>query len=303
MFDTDYLIRHYTPANGEGRSEDDRLTTRHGSVEFVTTMRYIEKYLFPGARVLEIVAGTGRYSHALAQKGYGVDAVELVPYNIEIFRRKISADEIITITQGDARDLSAFTDESYDITLLLGPLYHMFTIEDKRQTIGEALRVTKTGGVVFAAYCMSDASIMEGGFKNNRFDMELCLRKFAEHYAEIFNASDAIFLEKYGRLLFLSYLKPLINGDGFYHIESQFTDMRRMDIVVDFGRDQFIVELKIWRGEKYEEDAYKQLTGYLDTKKADRGYLLIFDFRNEINKTRKTEWAEIYGKKIFEVIL
>lgn len=171
MYETDYLVKHYTPADGETRSEDDRLASRHGSVEFLTTMRYIEKYLFSGARILEIGAGTGRYSHALAQKGYAVDAVELVPHNIEIFQSKTIPDETITVIQGDARDLSSFADKSYDITLLLGPLYHMFTTEDKRQTISEALRVTKTGGVVFAAYCMSDASIMEGGFKNNRFDM------------------------------------------------------------------------------------------------------------------------------------
>ena len=171
MYETDYLIKHYTPVDGETRSEDDRLASRHGSVEFLTTMRYIEKYLFPGARILEIGAGTGRYSHALAHKGYAVDAVELVPYNIKIFQSKTTPDEVITVIQGDARDLSSFTDDRYDIALLLGPLYHMFTTEDKRQTINEALRVTKQGGVVFAAYCMSDASIMEGGFKNNRFDM------------------------------------------------------------------------------------------------------------------------------------
>ena len=171
MYETDYLVRHYTPADGETRSEDDRLASKHGSVEFLTTMRYIEKYLFPSAKIIEIGAGTGRYSRALAGKGYAVDAVELVPHNIEIFRSKIAPGETITVTQGDARDLSSFVDETYDITLLLGPLYHMFTIEDKRQTISEALRVTKQSGVVFAAYCMSDASIMEGGFKNNSFDM------------------------------------------------------------------------------------------------------------------------------------
>lgn len=171
MYETDYIINHYTPSNGETRSEDDRLTSKHGSVEFLTTIRYIERYLFPNTKIIEIGAGTGRYSHALAKKGYAVDAVELVPHNIEIFRSKITPDETISVMQGDARDLSSFLDNSYDITLLLGPLYHMFTTEDKRQTIREALRVTKPNGVVFAAYCMSDASIMEGGFKNNRFDM------------------------------------------------------------------------------------------------------------------------------------
>ena len=139
--------------------------------------------------------------------------------------------------------------------------------------------------------------------KTGRFDMELCLRKFAEHYAEIFNKNDIEFLERHGRLIFLSYLKPLINGQGFYHIESQFTDLRRMDIVVDFGNEQFIIELKLWRGEAYEKEAYEQLLGYMESKKADTGYILTFDFRKESNKEHKTEWLYFDGKKIFEVIV
>ena len=139
--------------------------------------------------------------------------------------------------------------------------------------------------------------------KDGRFDMELCLRKFADHYAEIFNQSDIEFLERHGRLLFLSYLRPLINGQGFYHLESQFTDLRRMDIVVDYGSDQFIIELKLWKGEEAERKAYGQLLGYMDSKNSKTGYLLIFDFSSEKNKKRKAEWVDIDGKKIFEVVV
>jgi hypothetical protein len=138
--------------------------------------------------------------------------------------------------------------------------------------------------------------------KGGRFDMELCLRKFAEHYNELFSKKDIEFLERHGRLLFLSYLKPLINGDGFYHVESEINDFR-MDIVVDYKREQFIVELKVWRGEKYEEMAYKQLANYLSIKNADTGYLLTFDFRKETNRERRAEWIETDGKRIFDVIV
>lgn len=138
---------------------------------------------------------------------------------------------------------------------------------------------------------------------NGRFDMELCLRKFADHYAEIFSENDEKFWERHGRLIFLSYLRPLINGQGFYHIESQFTDLRRMDIVVDYGNEQFIVELKIWNGEKYKQEAYEQLLGYMESKKAGMGYLLTFDFRKEANKERKADWIELEGNRIFEVIV
>lgn len=144
--------------------EDNRLASRHGMVEFLTTMRYIDKYLRPGMKILEIGAATGRYSHALAQKGYQVDALELVEHNIEIFKKNTKQGEDISIIQGNATDLSAFADNTYDITLILGPMYHLFTQEDKLQALSEAIRVTKKGGIIFAAYCMGDASIVLYGF-------------------------------------------------------------------------------------------------------------------------------------------
>lgn len=155
----DYLKHYY-----EGYDENGRLVTRHGMVEYITTMNYIEKYLKPGMRVLEIGAGTGRYSHALAQKGYAVDAVELLEHNIDIFKQNTVDGETVTITQGNATDLSMFDSNTYDITLLLGPMYHLFSKEEQQQALSEAIRVTKKGGVVFAAYCMGDAAVLSYGF-------------------------------------------------------------------------------------------------------------------------------------------
>ena len=130
----------------------------------MTTLRYVEKYLRPGMRILEIGAATGRYSHYFAQKGYPVDAVELIEGNIEIFKQNTEPGENITVTQGNAKDLEGFEDDTYDITLLLGPMYHLFAEEEKLQALSEAIRVTKKGGVIFAAYCMGDASILLYGF-------------------------------------------------------------------------------------------------------------------------------------------
>lgn len=154
-----YLKEYY-----ENYDEEGRLLTRHGHIEFVTTMRYIDKYLHPGDLVLEIGAGTGRYSHTLAKRGYVVDAVDLIEHNIEIFKSKITDDEKISVRRGDAVDLSFIEDETYDVTLLLGPMYHLYDEQEKLRALSEAVRVTRRGGVVLVAYCMGDASILQYGF-------------------------------------------------------------------------------------------------------------------------------------------
>ena len=166
MQDNRYLIEFYN-----NYDEDARLGLRHGSVEFLTTMRYIEKYIKEGDRVLEIGAGTGRYSHALARRGYNVDAVELVEHNIEVFQKNTLPNENISITQGNALDLSRFPDNKYDVTLLLGPLYHLYTKEDKLRALGEAIRVTKKGGVIFAASVISDGCLLDEGFNRGSIDV------------------------------------------------------------------------------------------------------------------------------------
>ena len=148
----------------ESWDEDARLASRHGQVEFLTTMHFIDRYLRPGMRVLEIGAGTGRYSHALAQRGYEVDAVELIAHNIDVFRQKTQHGERVTIRQGNALDLADFADGSYDVTLLLGPMYHLHTEGEQKRALQEALRVTRRGGVLFAAYCGNDATMFRCGF-------------------------------------------------------------------------------------------------------------------------------------------
>ena len=166
------IIDYYTNYDEEGR-----LLSRHGSVEFLTTMHYIEKYLKPGDKILEIGAATGRYSHALARQGYEVDAIELTPHHIEIFKKNTEPNEKITICQGNALDLSVFADNKYDITLLFGPMYHLYNKEDKLKAINEAIRVTSRGGLIFIAYCISDATILVEFFKNIKFNINEYIEK------------------------------------------------------------------------------------------------------------------------------
>jgi ubiquinone/menaquinone biosynthesis C-methylase UbiE len=160
MNELKYLTEYYNNYDEEGR-----LTSKHGKIEFLTTMKYINKFLKKGMRVLEVGAGTGRYSLAIAEKGFQVDAVELIEHNIDIFKSKITGNCNINVIQGNAIDLSCYNDETFDITLVLGPLYHLFKDEDKKQAISEAIRVTKKGGVVFISYCMNDATIIGWGFQ------------------------------------------------------------------------------------------------------------------------------------------
>lgn len=159
MKESEYIKNFY-----DRYDEDSRLRTKYGLVEFITTMTYIKRYLKPNDKIIDIGAGTGRYSHALAELGYSIDAVELVDSNIDIFKKNMTEEMKISITQGNAKDLSGFKDNTYDVTLLFGPMYHLFNTEDKEKVLSEAIRVTKENGIVFIAYCISDATILSDGF-------------------------------------------------------------------------------------------------------------------------------------------
>ena len=161
----DYLEQYYS-----NYDEDERLTVRHGQVEYLTTMKYIREALGSGGnqKILEVGAGTGRYSVALAREGYAVTAVELIRHNLEILQSKLSGDEPITVLQGNALDLSPLADGSYDLTLLLGPMYHLYSREDKLKALSEAVRVTRPGGTIMVAYCMNEPTVVMYVFGLNR---------------------------------------------------------------------------------------------------------------------------------------
>ena len=165
--DTSYITDYYNNYN-----EDQRTKSRHGSVEFTTNMKYIRQYVPQGAKVLDVGAGTGVYSMALAMDGYDVHAIELVEHNIEVFRENLRAcGAEIPVEQGNALDLSRFADESFDAVLLFGPLYHLYTKEDKLTVLREAKRIVKPGGRIFAAYCMNEATIIQYIFAGDGSEM------------------------------------------------------------------------------------------------------------------------------------
>lgn len=148
-------------------NEEKRLNSRHGQIEFRTSMKYIHDVIdhtrpVSEIKILDIGAGTGRYSVALANEGYDVTAVELVKYNLGILKSKKSS---VKAMQGNALKLTKLKDDQFDVTLLFGPMYHLFGHEDKKKALSEAKRVTKPGGVILVAYCMNEYSVITYAFK------------------------------------------------------------------------------------------------------------------------------------------
>lgn len=200
-----YLEQYYSNYDEEGR-----LLSKHGQVEYITTMKYIHDCLDAiiasdttcatalleasasesitdkaNCRILEVGAGTGRYCVELANEGYTVDAVELTEHNLQILRDKIAKqwksfhkqetfDTVhdkhidtcgkLTAIQGNALDLSMYEDNTFDITLVLGPLYHLYCDADRLQALREAVRVTKSRGYILVAYCMNEAVMIQEAF-------------------------------------------------------------------------------------------------------------------------------------------
>ncbi len=171
----------------EEYDEDSRLIKdkRH-SIEFIVTTEYINKYLKPNDKILEVGAATGRYSLYYAEKGYDVTAIDYVSHNIDILKSKITSKMNIRAEQGDAIDLSRFKDNTFDVTLVLGPLYHLFDDEDINKAISEAIRVTKKNGIIMFAYITNDGVIADWGIDHllsgyqDEFDENFKLKRYPQ---------------------------------------------------------------------------------------------------------------------------
>ncbi len=132
-------------------------------------------------------------------------------------------------------------------------------------------------------------------------DMELVLRKFVEHFHDLYGDRPEVFLEEDGRRFFLLYLRPIINGAGNYYMEAQTRDQRRTDVIVDYNSEQFILEMKLWHGEEYNARGEKQLLEYLDYYHIQKGYMLSFNFNK--NKQIGVKTIRVEGKTIVEAVV
>ena len=148
--------------------EDGRLQrTRHGQLEYRTTMTYIHRYANIQSKVLEVGAGTGRYSIALAKEGMDVTAVELLENNLAVLKENSKGMDNLQAFQGDTTDLGRFSNDTFDVTLILGPMYHLYETDEVNRAIDEAIRVTKPGGVMLFAFISVFAIMYANYFYGN----------------------------------------------------------------------------------------------------------------------------------------
>jgi hypothetical protein len=116
-----------------------------------------------------------------------------------------------------------------------------------------------------------------------------------------YSKRDEVFLERNGRLIFLAFVKPILNGKGYDFKEVQASEEKRMDVIITYKQEKFIIELKIWHGQKAHEKGIAQLSNYLETQGLGNGYLIIFDLLKKTRKVYKQDRIASNQKNIFAV--
>lgn len=188
----------------------------------------------------------------------------------------------------------------------LGAMFGILTEKDGKTIVSNIIfetlmlnyftSVQTTDRLINSEYLERSQYIRQG-----KLDMEMVIRRFSDFMKSEYRKEDGTFIERQGRLLFLSFLRPIINSVGHYAVEPQTRQNMRMDIQVFYGSDAFIIELKLWKGQVYEQKGYNQLADYLDAKGFQKGYLISF-CRNTA-KPAENRWFHHRGHDIFETVI
>lgn len=210
--------------------EDKRLSTKHGQVEFLTAIKYIEKYLnnYNNPKILDVGAGTGKYSIYFKNKGYDVTAVELVKQNLNILKKK---DPNIKAYLGNSINLKFLLDKTYDIILLFGPMYHLISDEEKIKTLNEAKRLLKDNGIIFISYCMNEYAIITHGIKENYILDSINNNKLDSKYHIISKSNDLYSfvrmneINKYNKICNLKRIKIIAQDTYTEYLKKEINNM------------------------------------------------------------------------------
>ncbi len=195
-----------------------------------------------------------------------------------------------------------------DPTIRLAMMYGFLKEEKGSVVIANRIFETRLYNAILTTKKMQETSIYKAGewdknqfIQNDQLNMEKILEKFILHFNDIYGSQPDKFKEEDGRKLFLLYLRPIINGTGNYYIEAQTRDQKRTDVIVDYLGKQYVVELKIWRGDEYNTEGEKQIAEYLDYYHLGKGYLLSFNFNK--NKQSGMKTIQVNGKMVVEAMV
>ena len=243
------LSEHY----GDGTRENNRFSQdKSHNVEYLTTKKYIDKYLKKGSNILEVGAGAGAYSIHYASLGYKVHSIEFLLGNLNVLKSKITKDMDIIAEQGDALDLSRFKDNTFDITLLLGPLYHLYSEKDKRRAIEEAIRVTKKDGLIYLAYLPNDSVFIN-----------YCLKKHHLLDKNLYDNNYRLYdnLKEVFSVLYIEELEKIMNTYNVEYLHNIATD-GISSILKEYVNELTDEEFEVWLNYHLSTCERRDLQGY-----------------------------------------
>ena len=235
--------------------EDVRLDSKHSQLEFLTTDRYVQRYLKPGCRILEVGAGTGKYSLYYASKGYKVNSIEYVQHNLDVLRSKITDKMDIVAEQGDAIDLSRFEDNTFDMVLVLGPLYHLYTEEEVNKCINESKRVCKNDGIMMFAYLPNDSIMISWALLKGNLKSGYDNKQFDENFKMISEPSEIM------RAFYIDELEKIMESNGIEKINNISTlgvGPHFRNIIDNLSDEEF----EIWKNYHFSSCERKEVQGY-----------------------------------------
>ena len=206
------IIKYY-----ENYDEDGRLFRDKAHLpEFLTTVRYFDRLFKTGSRVLDACAGPGKYSFYLADKGHIVTACDLAEHHVKIIKSKPNAGVLEEISVCNVLDLSRFDENSFDVVLCMGALYHLPTEGEKTQAIRECTRVCKPGGLVAMSY-LNYYAVVASEVSKGLGDFEEVLSAFKDDSDCLWKATTPMKMERYVRAAGLEIVHN-IGTDGISFI-------------------------------------------------------------------------------------